>query len=193
MTSTEPSTRQQPRTKDSRSAATTSSRSRALTVGMLETALGRDDGARRFLLEADELGIRFGNRSLTSSARTQLAILDVRAGDLDTAKAPPPRLPRRDRQRPGGDDHRLLHAHRLRRARHSRGESPRGGHRARRRQGAARPRRPGSPGRSPAAARPRCGTASPSSSSLSAMRDAHELGAELRAHDALALVRLGVA
>jgi predicted ATPase len=59
----------------------------ALTVGMLETALGRDEGARRFLLEANGLGEAFANRSLTSSARTQLAILDVRAGELDTAKA----------------------------------------------------------------------------------------------------------
>jgi predicted ATPase len=59
----------------------------ALTVGMLETALGRDDRGRRFLREADELGTAFGNRSLTSSARTQLAILDVRAGELDAAKA----------------------------------------------------------------------------------------------------------
>jgi hypothetical protein len=54
---------------------------------MLETALGRDVGARKFLLEANELGMRFDNRSLTSSARTQLAILDVRAGELDKARA----------------------------------------------------------------------------------------------------------
>ena len=59
----------------------------ALTVGMLETALGRDDGARTFLLEADELGARFGNRWLTSSARTQLSLLDVRAGELDSARS----------------------------------------------------------------------------------------------------------
>ncbi|GAA2013100.1 DUF4062 domain-containing protein [Microbacterium ulmi] len=55
----------------------------ALTVGMLQAAVGRDGEARRFLEEANDLGARFGNLWLTSSARTQCAILDVHAGDLD--------------------------------------------------------------------------------------------------------------
>jgi predicted ATPase len=59
----------------------------ALTVGMLRTALDEDDIARGFLREADELGSRFENRWLTSSARTQLAILDIRSGDLDEGRA----------------------------------------------------------------------------------------------------------
>ena len=58
----------------------------ALTVGMLQTALGDDDDARRFLREADELGTRFGNRWPALSARTQLAILDLRSGDLESAR-----------------------------------------------------------------------------------------------------------
>ncbi|MCW3494261.1 ATP-binding protein [Microbacterium sp. SSM24] len=58
----------------------------ALTVGMLETTFARDESARRFLLEADRLGSLFGNRWLTSSARTQLAVLDVRAGAFDAAR-----------------------------------------------------------------------------------------------------------
>lgn len=59
----------------------------ALTVGMLETALDHDEAARRFLVEADRAGARFGNRWLTSSTRTQLAILDVRSGDHEAARA----------------------------------------------------------------------------------------------------------
>ena len=59
----------------------------ALTVGMLETTLGRDDTARDYLLEVNELGGRFGNTWLESSARTQLASLAVRAGNLDEARA----------------------------------------------------------------------------------------------------------
>lgn len=58
----------------------------ALTVGMLQTTFGRDDSARRFLLEADRLGSRYGNGWLTSSARTQLALLDIRARDFDAAR-----------------------------------------------------------------------------------------------------------
>jgi predicted ATPase len=59
----------------------------ALTVGMLEMSLGRDHTARDYLLEVDELGGRFGNTWLESSARTQLASLAVRAGQLDDARA----------------------------------------------------------------------------------------------------------
>jgi predicted ATPase len=59
----------------------------ALTVGMLEMTLGRDDAARASLTEVNELGGRFGNHWLESGARTQLASLAVRAGHLDEARA----------------------------------------------------------------------------------------------------------
>ena len=59
----------------------------ALTVGMLEMRLGSDDAARASLTEANELGGQFGNNWLESGARTQLASLAVRAGDLDEARA----------------------------------------------------------------------------------------------------------
>jgi hypothetical protein len=58
----------------------------ALSVGMLEMSLGRDSAARPLLLEVKELGERFGNTWLTSTARTQLASLAVRAGLLDQAR-----------------------------------------------------------------------------------------------------------
>lgn len=59
----------------------------ALTVGLLEMTLGRDDAARAHLTEANELGGQFGNHWLESSARTQLASLAVRAGQLEEARA----------------------------------------------------------------------------------------------------------
>ena len=59
----------------------------ALTVGLLEMTLGRYDAARRYLTEANELGGQFGNNWLESAARTQLASLAVRAGQLDEARA----------------------------------------------------------------------------------------------------------
>ena len=59
----------------------------ALTVGMLEMALGRRDAARDSLTEANELGGQFGNRWLQSGARTQLASLAAMAGQLDEARA----------------------------------------------------------------------------------------------------------
>src|SRR5256885_7292499 len=59
----------------------------ALTAGLLEMTLGRDDAARAHLTEANELGGRFGNHWLESSARTQLASLAVRAGQLEEARA----------------------------------------------------------------------------------------------------------
>ena len=59
----------------------------ALTVGLLEMMLGRDDAARAHLTEANELGGQFGNHWLESSARTQLASLAVRAGQLEEARA----------------------------------------------------------------------------------------------------------
>jgi hypothetical protein len=57
-----------------------------LTVGMVEMALGNDDAAREHLTTADELGGRFDNLWLRSSARSQLASVEVRAGRLDEAR-----------------------------------------------------------------------------------------------------------
>ena len=62
-------------------------RRRHSTVGLLEKTLGRDDAARAHLSEANELGGQFGNHWLESSARTQLASLAVRAGQLEEARA----------------------------------------------------------------------------------------------------------
>ncbi len=59
----------------------------ALTVGLLEMALGRHDAAREHLTEANELGGQFGNKWLESGARTQLASLAAMAGQLDEARA----------------------------------------------------------------------------------------------------------
>jgi hypothetical protein len=59
----------------------------ALTVGMTEMALGRDDAARTHLTEVNQLGGQFDNSWLESTARTQLALLAVSAGHLDEARA----------------------------------------------------------------------------------------------------------
>ena len=59
----------------------------ALTVGMTEMALGRDEAARAHLTEVNQLGGQFDNSWLESTARTQLASLAVTAGDLDEARA----------------------------------------------------------------------------------------------------------
>ena len=59
----------------------------ALTVGMTELALGNDDAARAHLTTVDELGGRFDNLWLRSSALAHLALLEVRAGRLDEARA----------------------------------------------------------------------------------------------------------
>jgi predicted ATPase len=59
----------------------------ALTVGMVEMTLGNDDGAREHLDMVEELGGRFDNVWLRSSARAQLASVEVRAGRLDEARA----------------------------------------------------------------------------------------------------------
>jgi hypothetical protein len=59
----------------------------ALTVGMVEMALGNDEAARSHLTMADELGRRFDNLWLRSSALSQLASLAVRAGDRHQARA----------------------------------------------------------------------------------------------------------
>jgi predicted ATPase len=58
----------------------------ALTVGMLEMTLDRDDAARVHLTEAEERGGEFGNRWLEPVARTQLASLAARAGRLEEAR-----------------------------------------------------------------------------------------------------------
>jgi hypothetical protein len=59
----------------------------ALAVGLLEMTLDRDNAAREHLTEASELGGRFGNKLLEPVAQTQLASLDVRAGQLEHARA----------------------------------------------------------------------------------------------------------
>src|SRR4029450_9296276 len=61
----------------------------ALTVGMVEMALGRDEDARTHLTEVNQLGGQFDNSWLESAARTQLASLAVRAGNLDAASGSP--------------------------------------------------------------------------------------------------------
>jgi predicted ATPase len=59
----------------------------ALTVGMVEMTLGRNEVARAHLAEVNELGGQFDNNWLESTARTQLAALAVRSGRLDEARA----------------------------------------------------------------------------------------------------------
>jgi predicted ATPase len=59
----------------------------ALTVGMVEMTLGRNEVARAHLTEVNELGGQFDNNWLVSTARTQLAALAVRSGRLDEARA----------------------------------------------------------------------------------------------------------
>jgi predicted ATPase len=58
-----------------------------LTVGGVAMTLGDDDAARPHLTTVDELGGRFDNLWLRSTARAQLASLEVRAGRLDEARA----------------------------------------------------------------------------------------------------------
>ena len=59
----------------------------ALTVGLLEMTLGRFDAARSNLIEANELGGRFGNSWLESSTRTLLASLAVKTAHLDEGRS----------------------------------------------------------------------------------------------------------
>ena len=59
----------------------------ALTVGMVEMALGRDEAARTHLIQVVELGGQFDNNWLESTARTQLAWLAVGAGHLDESRS----------------------------------------------------------------------------------------------------------
>ena len=58
----------------------------ALTVGMTEMALDRDEPARAHLTEVNQLGGQFDNNWLESTARTQLAWLAVAAGHLEEAR-----------------------------------------------------------------------------------------------------------
>jgi hypothetical protein len=53
----------------------------------VEATVGADDVAHAHLSEVDELGRRFGNTWLTSSARAHLAALEVRRGHLDEARS----------------------------------------------------------------------------------------------------------
>jgi predicted ATPase len=57
-----------------------------LTVGMLEMAMGHDDSARDHHSDVDQLGSQLGNNWLESSARTWLAVLAVRSGNLADAE-----------------------------------------------------------------------------------------------------------
>jgi len=59
----------------------------ALTVGMVELALDRDEDARAHLTEVDRLAGRFDNDWLRSTARSQLARLAVRSGRVGEARA----------------------------------------------------------------------------------------------------------
>jgi predicted ATPase len=58
----------------------------ALTVGSLETTLGRYDDALRHLREARDLAERVGGDWLAAGSRVQLGILDVVRGSLDEAR-----------------------------------------------------------------------------------------------------------
>ncbi|MEO8696964.1 MAG: DUF4062 domain-containing protein [Acidimicrobiales bacterium] len=58
----------------------------ALTVGMLEMILSRDN-AREHLTEANEFGTRFGNNLMQAAARTALVSIAVRAGRVDDVRA----------------------------------------------------------------------------------------------------------
>ena len=59
----------------------------ALTIGMVEMALGNDEEARTHLDAVDDLGGRFDNFWLRSTACSQRATLAARAGRLDEARA----------------------------------------------------------------------------------------------------------
>jgi hypothetical protein len=58
----------------------------ALTVGSLETTLGRYDDALRHLREARDLAERVRGDWLAAGSRVQLGILDVVRGSLDEAR-----------------------------------------------------------------------------------------------------------
>ena len=60
--------------------------SAVMTLGMLETTMGRYDDARQHLAELDELGGQIRSIPITSSARVQLATLAVDEGRLDEAR-----------------------------------------------------------------------------------------------------------
>jgi predicted ATPase len=58
-----------------------------LTVGMVEMALGRDEAAHSHFTEVKRLGGQFDNNWLTWTARSQLAALAVRSGDVEEARS----------------------------------------------------------------------------------------------------------
>jgi predicted ATPase len=61
--------------------------SAVMTLGMLETTMGRYDAARQHLAELDELGGQIRSIAITSSARVQLATIAVDESRLDEARA----------------------------------------------------------------------------------------------------------
>ncbi|MFE5408665.1 ATP-binding protein [Microbacterium sp. NPDC056569] len=77
-----------------------------ITMGTLQLALGDDDAARPHLAEAERIGTRIGSEWFSLTARTHLAIIEVRAGrpgaarqliaraldDIDAARAVTPTL-----------------------------------------------------------------------------------------------------
>jgi tetratricopeptide (TPR) repeat protein len=58
----------------------------ALTVGSLETTLGRYDDALRHLREARDLAERVRGDWITAGSRVQLGMLDIRRGRPDQAR-----------------------------------------------------------------------------------------------------------
>ncbi len=58
-----------------------------LTVGSLETAVGRYDDAHRHLIETRDLAERFDNDWLAGASRVRLGILALVRGSLDEARA----------------------------------------------------------------------------------------------------------
>ncbi|MEU1970660.1 DUF4062 domain-containing protein [Microbacterium sp. NPDC019599] len=61
--------------------------SSALTLGILRMLVGDDAAARRHLQEVDDIGDQLGIEYLTMSARTHLALIDARAGEIESARA----------------------------------------------------------------------------------------------------------
>jgi predicted ATPase len=58
-----------------------------ITTGTLQLALGNDDAARPHLVAAERIGMRIGSEWFTLTARTHLAVIEVRAGRLEAARA----------------------------------------------------------------------------------------------------------
>lgn len=57
-----------------------------ITLGTLQLALGNDDTARPHLMYAEQIGMRIGSEWFVLTARTHLAIIEVRAGRLAAAR-----------------------------------------------------------------------------------------------------------